>query len=399
MDTYRVTTDGGTYDVTTDDGASSSPVQDKASSDMASISPFEQQMTKAMYNSAPFGKDIVNGLMGKQYGQAIQNIPQAQGMAQGAGQLVGQGLSSLPAMAGGAAMIPGKILGGALGIGAQQAGQASSSGANPLQSLGQGAMAAGETYAGVKALNMLGNTLGALPTALNSAKASQFAQSVRQAFVGVKKAAVDKFGSDIADLAAKNPDKTVSLGDVVKNISDNWTDMSNNAKSAFKSTPILRDFIPQADGTVPPGASAEMENVKLSDIQKIINHLNTHVPGNIKSNDLDLLNTLSDVKAAQLDAFPQMAKVRSDYSQIAQPYKNVQNYFKFNKVLGGIKSGFGGDEGQNAVNQLLPKDVLRRMSSYKSAANLTSGTKAAIPEALKLAGVGAVGTAIVKHHL
>lgn len=161
MGVYQIKTDGGTYNVTTDDGASATAQAQQPSTGISSISPFEQQMTKSLYNGVPFGKDLINMLPnGKQIGQDIQNIPQPQGIIQGAGQLVGQGLSTLPAMAGGAAMIPGKILGTALGIGAQQAGQSSSQGASPMNALGQGAIAAGSTYLGGKAFQGIGEMVG-----------------------------------------------------------------------------------------------------------------------------------------------------------------------------------------------------------------------------------------------
>lgn len=364
MGVYRVTTDGGTYDVTTDDGASTPQPQTPSIASQGLGYLAQHPVLSAMQ---PLAKTITGTSLQDMAQNASQMpIPQARqapfdSNVQMAGSPIGNAIrTGVPAIAG--------TLGGV-------ADQLTSPINAALGPLAKGAIT-GTVH-----------TAEALPAVLNSAKGAQFAQSIRQAFVGVKKAAVDKFGNDLDALAIKNPDKTVSLGDVVKNINENFDDMSTNAKSALRNTPVLRDFLPKADGTVPPAASAEMDNVKLSDIQKIINHMNTKIPGNIKSSDLDLLNTLQDVKAAQLDAFPEMSQIRANYAQVAQPHQNLQNYFKFNKLLGAIKGGFGGDEGQQAIEKLLPPDVLQKIGSYKNAIGLVNGVK----KAGIATGIGALG--------
>lgn len=355
MGVYRVTTDGGTYDVTTDDGGgqptsiSNNPAYQGGANSPANIQA-QQALAQAQKSNNTLDPQI--GAVGAAY-NATWPASRLAMMA------MSQGNTPVPQ----ATTSGGKLL--------QDAGAV----ANPLTQAAVG-------LAG-KAIGIVGGTLEQLPAAVNPAKAAQLAQSIRGAFVGVKKAAVDKFGSDIDNLATQNPDKTVSLTNVVDDINKNWQELSNNAKTAFKNTPILKDFVKQEDGAIPVDA----DKVSLSDVQKIINHLNTKVPANIKANDLDLLNTLHDVRASQLDAFPEMASVKSDYAKVAQPYKDVQNYFRFNRVLNGIKGDFGGDEGQQAVNKLLPSDVLKNIGNYKNALGVVDVAK----KAAIATGVGALG--------
>lgn len=75
---------------------------------LGQMTPFEQQMSKALYNGLPFGKRIIDSIPGgQQWGQQVNAIPQPQGFAQNAGAIIGGIGAASPAMElGGMALKP-----------------------------------------------------------------------------------------------------------------------------------------------------------------------------------------------------------------------------------------------------------------------------------------------------
>jgi len=112
----------------------------------------------------------------------------------------------------------------------------------------------------------------------------------------------------------------------------------------------------------------------LKEVQNTINYINTKVPATIKSKHLPILEAVTDLRASQLDAFPQMAGVRTDYRNIISPYNDVKNYFKFNRIMKAIETGFGGQEGRAAVKQLLSENTIRKMGGIRDAQKTISGS-------------------------
>lgn len=224
--------------------------------------------------------------------------------------------------------------------------------------------------------NKIGNTN--LAKAMSSNKSSAFAGEIRNAFVNAHTQEVDKFGRAIDALAKQRPDASVSLRGVVDEI--NGSDLPNEVKNVFKKTPILRDMLKTPDLA---------DKVPLKSAQDIINYINTKVPKNIRANNLDLIDTLNSIKAAQLDAFPEMAKVKADYAGFIQPYNNIKNMFKVGKLLESVKSNFKDPELRMAVDKVLPKSVIKQMGGYRRAANVIKMAWKAIP----LAGLAAAGGA------
>jgi len=66
-------------------------------------------------------------------------------------------------------------------------------------------------------------------------------------------------------------------------------------------------------------------SVVLKDTQDIINYVQTKIPSNIKSKHIDILDTLNDIRASQLDAFPEMEQIKADYGQVMGKYNLVRN--------------------------------------------------------------------------
>lgn len=233
---------------------------------------------------------------------------------------------------------------------------------------------------GIQYVGKLGTNL---PKILSTKKGSAFAEKIREAFISVKQKAVEKFGGQLDKLSKLNPTKTVSLRNEVDDLVNNLSELPNEVKSVFRRTPHLGKMLDD------PSLA---NDVSLSRVQEIINYIQTKIPATIKSKHIDILDTLSDIKAAQLRAFPEMAKVRAEYAQVAEPFKNVRNYFKFNKILKGIESNFGGAEGKKAVESLLPKSVIKQMGGYKTTINTLKVLRRALPWIPAALGLGYMGS-------
>ena len=206
----------------------------------------------------------------------------------------------------------------------------------------------------------IGRGIVNLPKVLNVNKGTDFAEMVRNSFAEAHTEMVNKFGNEIKGQMVKFPNTKVNLSELLFDLQTN-PDISKQTLSILKSTPKLDALMEN-----PKLASS----VSLKDAQSIVNHLQTRMPKDIKVNKFDLLDTINTIKGQQLEAFPELSKARSEYRAFIEPYKNVKNYFKFNKVLNAIKNKFGGAEGQVAVEKILPKEVLKKMKGYRSAAKL-----------------------------
>ncbi len=201
----------------------------------------------------------------------------------------------------------------------------------------------------------------------NPANESALAKTVRTAAYKAKTDAVNEFGQGLDELAKANPDKTVSLRNVVDNINTNMAEMAPEAKSILRRTPVLKDLLdnPQL-----------AENIPLEDTQKIINYINTKVPRNIKANHLDILDTLNDTRAAQLDAFPEMADVRSKYGEFKNAFDTIKGKLKQGSLIDNMAKDFGDSEIKDNLKKVFTEDMLKEVKNFQEARKM-----------LKVAGV------------
>ena len=194
---------------------------------------------------------------------------------------------------------------------------------------------------------------------LDTKKGSEFSGQIRKEFVQTKARAVEQFGKQLDDLVKADPEKTISLQNLVDDISTNMDDMAVETKNILRKVPHLRDMLK---------GSKQADSLNVKEAQEIINYLNTKIPKEVRSNNIDILEIISDVKAAQSEAFPsQMAQARSSYAKIIEPYNQIKGQFRFNKILKAIENNFGGAEGKEAVKSLLPESIIKEMGGYKTA--------------------------------
>jgi hypothetical protein len=222
-----------------------------------------------------------------------------------------------------------------------------------------------------KGAEALGSGIANLPKVVNVNKGTNFAEQIRKAFIEAHTEKVNQFGGEINKLTAKYPNNTVDLSELLSDLQTN-PDISKQTLSVLKKVPKMGSLMenPQLASTVP-----------LRDAQSIVNYLQTKIPREIRIKDFDLLDTINTIKGKQLESFPELAGARGEYRAFIEPYKNVKQFFKFNRLLNAIKNKFGGAEGQAAVEKILPKEVIKKMGGYRSAARL-----AELPQDIPLVG-------------
>jgi hypothetical protein len=205
----------------------------------------------------------------------------------------------------------------------------------------------------------------------NPNKSSQFAKEIRGEFVKAYKNKIDNFGKDLTGWQAKYPQRGVDLSELV-------SDIQTNPNLSRQAIGILRR-VPKLDNLLENPRLAT--NVSLNDAQDIVNYINTKIPKSIKFSNFDLLNAANEIRVAQLNAFPEIAQTRADYAPFIENYKNIKPQLGFNKILSAIKNKFGGAEGQVAVEEILPKEVVKKINSFRAAQHISD-----IPKDIPLLG-------------
>lgn len=231
----------------------------------------------------------------------------------------------------------------------------------------QGTQAAGGALTGAAVASLAPIIRGAANLRnLSVDKEVKVSQDIRKEFYGVKDAAVKKFEGQLNDIALKNPGRKVDIGNFIDDLSNDIKvgDIDPTAKNALRRVPAIKKMLDGKSGT----------ELTVKQVQEIINDINTKIPVNIKKNHFEILDAVNNLKASQLEAFPEMAGVRADYQKVIEPFNNVKNQFKFNKIYKAIESGFQGGEGEYAVRQLLSPETIKKMGGIKEAQRLSSAS-------------------------
>ena len=179
---------------------------------------------------------------------------------------------------------------------------------------------------------------------------------LRDRFFKVKKDAVDTFGNTLDDLVAQQPNNTIDLRDEALELINNFDDLEPATKAVLRKVPRLNNVIKNSDKI------DDLANVTVKDAQEIANQINAS-----KSKTGEVIDLVSDIKARQLDAFPEMSKVREEYAKIAGPFNNIKNQLKFNRLEKAVAGNFGGIEGRKAVEELLGPKTIKKLGGLKKA--------------------------------
>ena len=207
-------------------------------------------------------------------------------------------------------------------------------------------------------------------------------------FFKVKQDAVNKFVGQIDDLAAQNPTKRgVSIRELVDDVAREGDDaiFSPEAKRALRKIPKLKRLLDN------PNLA---DDISVKDAQEIANAIK--IPKVLTVNNFDLVDAKNTIKAAQLDAFPEMAAVRQQYKEVIQPFNLLKSQFKENRLIKAVERGFRGAADREALKKILPPQVIKQMGGIKRTADALKILGNLARSAARFAIGGAVAGGIIR---
>jgi hypothetical protein len=213
-------------------------------------------------------------------------------------------------------------------------------------------------------------------------RALTLGQKVRSVAASAKQAATDKFGVSQEMIQNAGQGKAVSLRGVVDDINANLQEMAPEARNVFRRTPVLKDLLNKPELA---------DNVTLTKTQEILNYINSKVPSSIKYNHLDIMDTLHDIKASQLDAFPEMAGVKADYGKFANDYKLLKSALSPKNTPNAILNNFNNNIAVKDAATRILQPVLKDMGKLRGQVAVTNFIKRLV----SLGVAGKVGKYII----
>jgi len=189
---------------------------------------------------------------------------------------------------------------------------------------------------------------------------AKFTNTIRTNFFKYKQGLMNQWDEAVEALARKYPNKVASFRNVVDGLLNSWDDFSTSTKSKLLKNPTIKKWI-QSKGQ-------KGTDLTIKEANKVISDLNTRVkPGKINATDVDYLDTLTDIKAARMDAFPEMKDVSTQYAKGIKPYNDIKNFMKFNRITKLIKGGnWKEPEVQMAIRKILPQKLINQMGGYRT---------------------------------
>lgn len=203
---------------------------------------------------------------------------------------------------------------------------------------------------------------------------ADFLDKVQTAIFNRKRQVIDNFGSDLENLTKSNPARTVSLRKTIDE-ANAMAALEPKLKSIIERSPAVKRLLDN------PNLA---DNVPLDETQNIINQLRAKLPNskktgfNVTSDDIPVFDFIDNIKGHQLDAFPEMGKVKQAYGEMMNKYNTIKTKIKVGSLKQNLLSDFKGDDQvKRAFNGMLTEDILKEIKNYKNTNNL-----------LKMAGLG-----------
>lgn len=292
--------------------------------------------------------DLENKIFPEQIGTEGKII---RGVSEGAGFL-GGGASKLAKYAG--SKVVGNTLGRKLARGAAEGFVAGGSQVvNPDADLGQQAKQAGAGAAGGMIFQALGEGLQSVNRATKGAPA--FARKVREAFAKKRTDSFDTFEKDVDALSNKNPDKTIPLHNIMSEAAATGN-YDTKLKGLINSDEQLRKLVNN------PEMAKEMP---LGEVQVLVKKLNKKIQGKYGSDWIEAKDFVHDIKAARMEAFPEMAEINAKYAETAEPYRLIKSKLKEGALLKNLGSKFGDPELNLRAESLMTKDLKAEVDNYR----------------------------------
>jgi hypothetical protein len=220
-----------------------------------------------------------------------------------------------------------------------------------------------------------------ISTVTNKEKSAAFANNLRKKLFDAKHMAGKEFDQTVDILSNKNPDRVIDVFDSVELLKDDagadkaFNRIVKSAERKIKSggkLTVLENVLTD---------SSKSKNLSLREAIELKNQVKSNFALSAKLNkgsmaeytvdDLPALDFLDEIRASQMDAFPEMAEQNAAYSEVLSDYRLVKNKFKRGSLISNVKNNFGDDpETLVAVDKLLDSDTIRSMKGYKNASRI-----------------------------
>ncbi len=208
-------------------------------------------------------------------------------------------------------------------------------------------------------------------TVKNVTNPTGLAQRFRNTMFGIKRQASEKFGEQLDDLVKINPNKTISLSSIIENLKTEAID-NPKLRSLINRIPDLKQAISNPE-------------VNVKEAQNIINGIRGTLPQiklrgfNVRPQDISIFDLVDDIRTAQMDAFPEMANIRSEYGNILNKYNLVKNQLKVGATEKALAKKFGSKEVWGEMKQILPPAIRKEISKYATGTSVGKVIKRFLP--------------------
>ncbi len=239
----------------------------------------------------------------------------------------------------------------------------------------------------------------------NTPLRARFVDSIRSALLQSKKLAGETFGSKIDTLVAKFPDKTVDVSGIVGEVQQR--SMNN---PAFKAL-VLRGVRNDQESALMQSILNQPEtatNLSLKDAQsvkqvfgRVLKQKFNQVSPEFTDAHLDALDIWHELRAAQLEAFPEFSDIAAGYRKAITNFRTVKPYLTKAALEPNLLNNFGNKaEIMQSVRELLPKETLQEITHYVHAAQAMklAGRAAVVAGTGTLAGMGFEGARRYMYH-
>ena len=274
------------------------------------------------------------------------------------------------------------------------AGKVIGTGAGILAALlGPGKLGFRATKSAVKA------TAGKVPGIANATvKDIEFAERVQNTAFQTIRNAGTKFGDDIAKLEGTNPTEAVDITEAVTNFAANAAenaDIARRLKAGIRvsGSKKVKEFFDQVQD---PNQVVTLAKMTLKESQEIVravqkapNLISKFTKGKLARfdpNEIAFLEFINDIRAAQLQAFPQFANTLKSFSETMQKWRQVKNFFKAGKTIGAVKGKFGDPQLEKMAFDMLSPAVIKSIGGVRNVVRIANG--------LKWVGIVAGGSAV-----
>lgn len=238
----------------------------------------------------------------------------------------------------------------------------------------------------------------------NVAKPASFAKEVRQSVFDKKQALGKALDKDITILSESNPTELIDLRDPMYQLKASMIDVENNPGLALEVNQTLRKIKdPKLASRMKtlidnPETAASLSLREAEDIKRAISQSPTLSKkssqgkfANWTSGDIEMLDLVDEIKAAQAEKFPQLSELRTPYAEFMNDYRLIKNQLRPGRLIDKLKGKFGDEEIEQAAKRAIPKKTYKDIKSFRR-------TRKAIKWGAGIAtigGGGAIGGALV----